>query len=76
MSNTENSEQEAGALSNLSGELGTSTELRNLLHKQQPFITSQSGSGQYKVVLEFKSIGDMHDFHKQLIHFIDAKKQQ
>ena len=76
MSNTENSEQEAGALSHLSGELGTSTELRNLLHKQQPFITSQSGSGQYKVVLEFKSIGDMHDFHKQLIHFIDAKKQQ
>ncbi len=49
--------------------------LRNLLHKQQPFITSQSGSGQYKVVLEFKSIGDMHDFHKQLINFIDAKSR-
>jgi hypothetical protein len=75
MSNTENIKQEAGALSHLSEELGTSTELRDLLHKQQPFITSQSGSGQYKVVLEFKSIGDMHDFHKQLIHFIDAKKQ-
>ena len=76
MSNTGNAELATGALSHLSVELDTGTDLRSLLHKQQPFITSQSGSGQYKVVLEFKSIGDMHDFHKQLIHFIDAKKQQ
>jgi len=75
MSNTENTELATGALSHLSVELDTGTDLRNLLHKQQPFICSKSGGGQYNVILGFKSIHDMMDFHKQLIHFIDAKKQ-
>ena len=59
----------------LERELDTGTDLRELLHKQQPFICSKSGGGQYNVILGFKSIHDMMDFHKQLIHFIDAKKQ-
>ena len=76
MEKQENEELATEALSHLSVELGTGTDLRNLLHKQQPFITSQSGGGQYKVVLEFKSIVDMHDFYRQLIRFIAANKDE
>ena len=60
----------AGLASDLNRELGIN--LRNLMHRLQPFITTQSGSDVYKVVLQFSNIHEMHEFHRQLLSFIDV----
>lgn len=66
----EKTQKAAEAASDLSDLLGIN--LRNLMHRLQPFITTQSGSDVYKVVLQFSNIHEMHEFHRQLLSFIDV----
>jgi hypothetical protein len=66
--NEKNEQALDGVASVLNAELGM--DLRNLAHKLRPFITAQSGNGEYKVVLQFSDIHKMHDFHRQLLLFI------